>query len=154
VAIITELLSLLLAQLSPLLGFLCLVFDRLAALRNVLACTRNRVAAGEKCGTSNQHRYNQSNHYLPRLNQDRTRLILDDHPDSAHYPVFRWNFLLKGDSGQSRASVSLGLERLACCGPFPHALRVAMLEKVVATSGSKHRHKRERRFAKREPGMC
>jgi len=52
-------------QLAPLLGLLCLILDRLAALRNVLACARHRAAADEHCGTSNQHPCNQSNHYLP-----------------------------------------------------------------------------------------
>ena len=61
------LVDLVLTTLAPLLGFLCLILDRLAALRYVLACARNCVAAGENCGTSNQYPCNQSNHYLPLM---------------------------------------------------------------------------------------
>jgi hypothetical protein len=68
-----------LAQLAPLLGFLCLILDRLAPLRNVLSCSCHRVACGENCGASNQYPRNQPNHYLPLCpNHNRTRLILDD----------------------------------------------------------------------------
>jgi GGDEF domain-containing protein len=40
-----------------LLGLVCLVLDRLAAIRKVLACASDRIAAGKNCNAGYQHPY-------------------------------------------------------------------------------------------------